>query len=78
LFAKEKVIAYARFTNREMLITICSMEETEKRVLLPISDYGFDPTQVEELLGREFSRVKTSEGMEVVVPAKGSFLLSIK
>ena len=78
LLAEDKAIAYARFTEEEMLVTICSMEEKEMKVTLPVFDYGFEGDAVEELLGREISWTKTRRGIEVSVSGKDSLLLSVR
>lgn len=78
LFAEEKTLAYARFTDKEMLVTICSMDENETKVTLPICEYGFEGEEVTELLGREIAWTKVSQGIQVTVPSKGSYLISLK
>lgn len=77
LWAEGNVIAYARFTDAEMLITICSMQETEVTVVLPIEEYGFVANQVSELLGHELSFRVVSAGLEIKVPAMASYLVAI-
>lgn len=77
LYAEENVISFARFTDQEMLITICSMEKEEAEIVLPTRQYGFEGEQVKELLGNEVSWSKTDEGLKIVVPAKASYLVAI-
>lgn len=78
LWDEGKVFAYARFTDKEMLITICSMEKEKTKIVLPLCDYGFRVEQVTELLGKELSFEKLEKGLEITVPSKESYLVSIK
>jgi alpha-glucosidase len=78
LYAKDKTLAFGRFTDKEMLVTISSMDAHESKVYLPLAEYGFAGKEAKELLGKEVEWTMTSEGMEVSVPAKGCCLLSIQ
>ena len=78
LFDEGKVLAYARFTDEQMLITICSMEEESKDIQLRIGDYGFGGKQVTEMLGKDMAVEEKGGVLTVHVPAKESFLLQLK
>ena len=78
LYAKDRTLAFGRFTDKEMLVTISSMDAHESKVYLPLAEYGFAGKEAKELLGKEVKWTMTPEGMEVSVPAKGCCLLSIK
>ena len=77
LCADKQVLAYARFSDKQMLVTICSMDNEQTKVMLPIGDYGFGGEQVTEILGKDVTLEMTDGILVVHVPARESLLLAL-
>ncbi|MBR0098247.1 MAG: hypothetical protein IJP90_00835, partial [Treponema sp.] len=77
--AQGNVIAFARFTLKEAIFTVCSAEDRESTVSLPLNQFNLRPRAVQaDCLG---SKVESSvEGSSLVIklPPRSSFLIKLE
>ena len=78
LCADGQVLAYARFSDKQMLVTICSMDSEQTKVILPIGDYGFGGEHVTEIFGKDVTFEMADGILTVHVPSRESLLLELR
>lgn len=72
------VFACARFTTEEVLFAICSMEEMDKEIEIPLSHFGIQKVLLtEDYLGTPISYEIDGQCMKLQCPAGKSLLLQI-
>lgn len=77
--AEGYLFAYARFTNEEVVFILCSMEETDKELEIPISYFGITKVHfTEDYLGTPVNYRLFGQNMKVQCPAGKTLLLHVK
>ena len=77
--AEGYLFAYARFTNEEVVFILCSMEETDKELEIPISYFGITKVHfTEDYLGTPINYRLFGQNMKVQCPAGKTLLMHVK
>lgn len=78
LSAEGYLLAYARFTDEEVLLVICSMEKEDKEIEIPLFYYGVREVGItEDYLGMPVTYQFNGKYMKLQCPAGKSMLLRI-
>ncbi len=78
LLAEGRVLAVARFTDREKYLGILSMEDAEREVTVPIWQIGAERAAVEkDEFGRDFAASGSRGELKLVLPARGAYLIRL-
>ena len=79
VYAKGRVLASARFTTQEMLLTVWSTEATNHQADINMAALGFAGfDDLTELFGLETDASIRGERLRVTVPPHGSYLLHLR
>ena len=79
VFAEGFTVAFARFTRKEVIFTIASMEDEERIVPLPLADFGVEgKVPATDCLGSPILADYDSAGsLKIRVPAGKAFVVKI-
>lgn len=73
------VFSYARFTDNQLIITICSTDDKDRKITINTKNFGIEPKIVEEdMLGTKIdSSIEDKEKIIVNVRAHQSYLIKL-
>lgn len=77
--AQGNVIAFARFTLKEAIFTVCSAEDRESTVSLPLNHFNLRPRAVQaDCLGSKVESSIEESSLVIKLPPHSSFLIKLE
>ena len=80
LWDKDYVFAFARFTPKDLFITVCSSDTEDREIQLPLYIFGnvfFKTLPQTDVLGKKIDLSENSGFLNVKVPAGKSYLIDL-
>ncbi|MDO4620088.1 MAG: alpha amylase N-terminal ig-like domain-containing protein [Lachnospiraceae bacterium] len=78
LYAEDRVLAFARFDEKECFLTVLSSETEEKEMEIDLRTVGvLQAADLQEMLGEELSYMADGGRIRLKVPAEGTYLIRI-